>query len=852
MISILFLFIIVSSQTIKLLKDGRDVIDYYPYTATERQTTAYAIKNMFEIYVNTPSKIQHYGFSKDPSPKIKKIYEKAYDMTNRDFHLNLSQLFLSLRDLHTRYKLPGASQCLMAIQGISVVQIESEGKVIFVVESVSTFPLILSLSPNLNSIKIGDEVTSVNGLPISDYIDTLKDISGGANESGSMRTSLRYMASVKGSYNEMPANDSVIYGFISRANGESYIFDLPYLLYQMDYCLAENEKHILKQMKLRNDMEDVSIDKMNPIDLLKPESVNPTTVLKRNPWISPLKISQVCTNENFDDDIYDILYKREDQSKLRLEFLETINPMIQYAIYDPKTKNMGIIKIMSFLQISDATPLKSTLMIRSLLLNELKNTNSILFDVRGNKGGDAILADLIPQLFVQPFESLNMHLKNNKINHDIFNSQHNMYYLTPESVDVVNKASWKSKYTEYEKLTPEKYNNQFGMVYLNPVGVFTDATCYSSCELFAANLQDMDVATIYGQDDTTGGGGANLVSWEGFLIVLAQQYFPLPKSFEDGKSDNGGIGVTIGWREMVRVGKNAGKRIEDFGVESDVVIRPRLEDILPGSIIETQYERISLDLYDKKLSKNLVTFELLPELQGDFIIGKEIKFEFKTKGVNSIIIENDLTKTKILHSITNDDQSNIFTLNSGLFTYGIFQFNIYGYKDDQEIIQTKRYFKSIPKIQSYIKVEKEIELLNSPFYHYDQNKNIENHIVGFTKFKDLLVVGNNTQYENNLNTEVVFYLYTHQKSKISIKVLVDTIPNLDLFFFGYIYQNIEYHLLTTSSYPRPKEGVSGIHTIDQTFDIDDIGAIGVFCRFTSDRYLVKKGVEVSSIKISPQ
>lgn len=81
-------------------------------------------------------------------------------------------------------------------------------------------------------------------------------------------------------------------------------------------------------------------------------------------------------------------------------------------------------------------------------------------------------------------------------------------------------AGWKESYSEVkpgDKYTPlvkfgkEGTFSYYGQAYVKPVGVFTDAHCYSSCDIFAANMQDSGAAIIFGEDPQTGAGGANVV-----------------------------------------------------------------------------------------------------------------------------------------------------------------------------------------------------------------------------------------------------------------------------------------------------------------------------------------------------
>ncbi|KAH6563416.1 hypothetical protein BASA62_008628 [Batrachochytrium salamandrivorans] len=73
-------------------------------------------------------------------------------------------------------------------------------------------------------------------------------------------------------------------------------------------------------------------------------------------------------------------------------------------------------------------------------------------------------------------------------------------------------TSYSSRYSGLGSAYDSSVSNTFGQAYFNPVGVYTDGMCYSACEVFAAQIQDHKIGTVFGEDETTGGGGANVLS----------------------------------------------------------------------------------------------------------------------------------------------------------------------------------------------------------------------------------------------------------------------------------------------------------------------------------------------------
>lgn len=109
--------------------------------------------------------------------------------------------------------------------------------------------------------------------------------------------------------------------------------------------------------------------------------------------------------------------------------------------------------------------------------------------------------------------------------------------------------------------------------YPGKVALIIDALCYSTSDFFSADFSDNRVGIIVGVDPTTGGGGANVWTWD-FLAQTAASVgggpLPLP----------GGYNFNISVRRCLRTGVNAGIPVEDFGIPADFVRELTLADVL--------------------------------------------------------------------------------------------------------------------------------------------------------------------------------------------------------------------------------------------------------------------------------
>lgn len=103
----------------------------------------------------------------------------------------------------------------------------------------------------------------------------------------------------------------------------------------------------------------------------------------------------------------------------KVDIKNTTDPAVDWAIYNKGESNMGIIYLRSFMPLKDDAP-SVLLLIRSLLVNQLKDTDSLLFDIRDNGGGLVTMADGLPQFFIKDFVNPGFRALVSPINENIF------------------------------------------------------------------------------------------------------------------------------------------------------------------------------------------------------------------------------------------------------------------------------------------------------------------------------------------------------------------------------------------------------------------------------------------------
>jgi hypothetical protein len=120
---------------------------------------------------------------------------------------------------------------------------------------------------------------------------------------------------------------------------------------------------------------------------------------------------------------------------------------------------------------------------------------------------------------------------------------------------------------------PKECNVKDRLRYPGPVIVVTDGLTCSAAEIFAAGLQDHG-GKVLGVDEVTGGAGANVRSHADFrkffLNAPSSPFELLPRK----------ANFSVPFRRCQRVGPQAGREIEDFGVRRDHAYRMTRDDLL--------------------------------------------------------------------------------------------------------------------------------------------------------------------------------------------------------------------------------------------------------------------------------
>ncbi len=204
-------------------------------------------------------------------------------------------------------------------------------------------------------------------------------------------------------------------------------------------------------------------------------------------------------------------------------------------------------------------------------------TSGLILDVRGNGGGSILAAERLLQTLtaarIEP-ERLQFVVTPGTLDLSRNNPAGSQIPLDQWRPSLEEAVETGSLYSHAFPLTDPATCNAIGQRYYGPVVLVVDGNCYSATDMFAAGFQDHRIGKILGVASNTGAGGANV--WEHWLLNLV-----LPTGWGLKPLPND-ASMRVAIRQCLRVGPRAGALLEDFGVVPDEIHKPTRADVTEG------------------------------------------------------------------------------------------------------------------------------------------------------------------------------------------------------------------------------------------------------------------------------
>lgn len=442
-----------------------------------------------------------------------------------DFHRQLTEVFMSVRDLHTNYLLPAPFNAMQAFLPFFIED--------YFEDSVRRY-LVSHVIPGFEhpSFEVGVEVLFWNGIPIERAVLNNANRYAGSNPAAHHARGVATLTSRVLRIAPPPDEGWVIVGYRTLAGKEAEL--------RLDWMVnppmpatpaaSSAAVDIEGAATLGIDIEQHLRQRMRKA-LFAPHIVDATTAACE-------KMESAAPFGDRESKLPEVFEARA---------VETPSGTFGYLrirtfVPDPE------IFVPEFIRLMDSLP-----------------KNGLIIDVRGNGGGIIMNGELILQLLTpQRIEPEPVQFVNSPLNLKICSSNGpgSLIDLSPwvESMKVALQTG--ASYSAAFPITDPQACNAIGQKYFGPAVLIVDGLCYSTTDIFAAGFQDHEIGPVLGADGNTGAGGANVWTQQLLARLLpgaASVYEPLPND----------AGMRVSMRRSLRIGRKAGTPVEELGVVPD-------------------------------------------------------------------------------------------------------------------------------------------------------------------------------------------------------------------------------------------------------------------------------------------
>lgn len=494
-----------------------------------------AIVLMERVYVHLPLKKAMHAV--EPIQRLKLLQARLAEMTAAQmpsevqFHNEMTDIFTSVRDLHTNYILPAPFNEATAILPF---QIEEY------FENQTPKYLVSRIFAGLNhpTFKAGVEVISWNGMPMVRAIELNADLQAGSNMPARIARGLEALTIRPLLISLPPAEEWVIVGY-RTPDGKEQEIRLYWQIFTAGSAAGGVDPNAFSRQATALGI-DIQADAAQQA---KKALFAPNVVAAEQ------KFAQ-ATNP----------------MAVPVQGLESRMPGIFRAQkVDTPSGSFGYIRIFTFNEMD-----VDGFIAEFIRLAELLPQTGLIIDVRGNGGGvilngEQLLQVLTPRV-IEPerTEFINTPLTLEMVRlHAGDNRPYPEFDLTPWLPSMKQAVQTGAIYSNGFPITEVEAANTIGQKYCGPVVLIIDALCYSTTDIFAAGFQDHNIGPVLGTSDNTGAGGANVWTHELFQAVMEgspnSPFKPLPN----------GANMRASVRRTLRVGNRAGTPVEDLGIVPD-------------------------------------------------------------------------------------------------------------------------------------------------------------------------------------------------------------------------------------------------------------------------------------------
>jgi len=432
------------------------------------------------------------------------------------FHAELIDVFNSLRDLHTRYRLSEPFTTAAAVLPFLLKEFTEEGRRRYLVGRRQADQGELGHP----TFRFGVEVTHWNGVPIARAVDRFAERFPGANPEARHARAVERFTVRSLAFGPPPDEDWIVVDYLDLTNQPQKIrltWDVRSLVPAAEVDSAN--------LPVGIDVEGAQLARLRAL-LFAPEFIaaersgepvaqgGDEQILVTAGWSTFFEARKVATDGATFGHLRIRTFYTQDVVGFVREFIRLLGTLPQ---------------------------------------------DGLVLDIRGNGGGAVAASELSLQaLTARPFQPVQAQFAATPLNLRIARANDDMEPWRRSMEQAMETGTPQSAAIPF---FPAELFEAVPQSYFGPIVLITDARCYSAADIFAAGFQDNGIGTILGVDGNTGAGGGQVWKTADLLGSLPSAedfpFRPLP----------GGAELTVVIRRLLRVGPDtAGTPLEDYGV----------------------------------------------------------------------------------------------------------------------------------------------------------------------------------------------------------------------------------------------------------------------------------------------
>ncbi|MGY1694729.1 S41 family peptidase [Geodermatophilus sp. SYSU D00814] len=509
-----------------------------------------ALVLMEDNYVHLPLKTAMHAVN--PVQRLRLLRARLGQQTDatmdpeRVFHAELSEVFHSVRDLHTNYLLPEPFAGQVAYLPFQVERC---------VEGAARRYIVSKTASGVSdpTFRVGVEVLHWNGVPIERAVAVAADRFAGSNRAARLARGVESLT-IRPLKLHLPPDEEWVTVTYRDADGVRREFRVPWLV-------APNVPPMADAGAV------TTAAASQGLDLLTDEVGRAQALL-----YAPRAVEQQLGAADVDLSTKPAAPGADVPTSMPLVF--------KARSVVTASGTFGHLRVFRF-----AVPDPHAFLAEFVRLVELLPQDGLVLDVRGNGGGHIFASEFLLQTLTprritpEPVQflctPLNLAITRQHAANPIGID------LGPWLRSMEQAVQTGAVFSSAFPITPEDEANATGQRYFGPVVLVTDARCYSATDIFAAGFQDHAVGKVLGVDDNTGAGGANVWT-HGLLARLLRE--PVPDPDTPYVALPHGADMRVSMRRTLRVGALAGTPVEDLGITPDERHEMTRRDVLEGNL----------------------------------------------------------------------------------------------------------------------------------------------------------------------------------------------------------------------------------------------------------------------------